>query len=117
MTGHRAVRAAIPLVLVAVPAAAQQPEPPLPRVLYGIPSPAVVYGEPSAPPAPPQSQPPPTASLVIESGPAWLPRSAWWYPAWRVRQAPPAHAPHPRPQGDTVRQPLDTLFGGRRPGH
>ena len=126
-------RACITALLAAapMPAAAQTPEPGLPRVLYGTPSPQVFYGTPSAPePAPPPRaapqpapSPPPQSSLSFESGPAYLPPAAWWggQPGWDrpprpVRPPPPNPPRYVSPQGGMFEPPLPQgRYVGRPP--
>lgn len=79
------------LVGLAAPVASQTPEPGLPRVLYGTPSPQVLYGNPATPapapaPEPRRAAPPavpvapqlPQSSLTFQSGPAYVPPQAYW---------------------------------------
>jgi hypothetical protein len=97
---------ALSVAVQAVPAAAQAPEPGLPRVFYGTPAPQVLYGNPSQPePAPePRRAPavtppqPPQSSLSFESGPAYIPPQAYWgvAPGWD-RPPRPARPPPPNP--------------------
>jgi hypothetical protein len=120
------------LAALAVPAAAQAPEPGLPRVFYGTPSPQVLYGAPSAPEPAPRPAPPPMAaappqtpqsSLTYQSGPAYLPPPAWWggQPGWDrpprwVRPAPVNPPRYVSPERGRFEQPLPQgRYVGRPP--
>lgn len=111
-------------LLAGTAARAQAPEPGLPRVIYGAPSPSVVYGQPSTPPEgprrlpqqpPQQAPPPPQGSLTFESGPAYLPPAYYWLPpqddgrwrqGWRDRPPPPTPTPYVSPRGGMFEPPL-----------
>jgi len=125
---------------LAAPAAAQAPEPGLPRVLYGTPAPQVLYGNPSAPeppPAPRRAPPPaaappqaPQTSLTYQSGPAYVPPQAYWGvppgswgrpPGWDGRprpvRPPPTNPPrYVSPERGRFEQPLPQgRYVGRPP--
>ncbi|WP_230165497.1 hypothetical protein [Roseomonas sp. CECT 9278] len=116
---------------LAPPAAAQAPEPGLPRVLYGTPAPQVLYGNPSVVEplpeprrAPPPAAPAPQSSLTFQSGPAYIPPQAYWgdQPGWDRPRRPPRPAPAnpPRyvsPERGRFEQPLPQgRYVGRPPG-
>jgi hypothetical protein len=128
MTDRRRAWFVALLASLAAPAAAQAPEPGLPRVLYGTPAPQVLYGDPSAPdPAPtPQRAPPqqqPQSSLTFQSGPAYIPPQAPWgvAPGWdrpprRVRPAPVNPPRYVSPERGRFEQPLPQgRYVGRPP--
>lgn len=149
MRQRRAIPAAMALLLAAGPLGAQttEPEPALPRVIYGATPPQVLYGPSSAPPAapeepriaPPMPQQAPQGSVTYESGPAYLPPPAYWAGPpghWRPpprRVGPPIENPprylppdtsrfeRPLPQGRYVGRPPsappETLRYGRPPGY
>jgi len=114
-------------------AAAQSPEPQLPRIVYGAPTPNVIYGAPSAAPerqrrAPEAPAPAaPSGSLTYESGPAYIPPGAWvpgWGPppGWtplpqrRLRPPPTMPSPYVSPQGGAFEPPLPQgRYVGRPP--
>lgn len=104
---HRPAAALVALLALGSPAAAQSPEPALPRVIYGQTEPQVLYGPSSTPPeAPPprvpvpQAAPPPSpqpSGTSLEYGwvpagpPVWFPPPAWnrpLPPVGRIRPTP-----------------------------
>lgn len=120
----------------AMPAAAQAPEPGLPRVIYGNPAPGpqVLYGPaspaprqrpPEPAPAAPAPMPAPQGSLTYQSGPAYLPPAYWLPPgAWgppvrwphRPVEPPPTPAPYVSPRGGAFEPPLPQgRYVGRPP--
>jgi len=131
--GRRACIVAL-LAGLAAPAAAQAPEPVLPRVLYGTPAPQVLYGAPSATepaPEPRRALPPPEAprqppqgSLTYQSGPAYVPPQAWWGvpPQWDrpsrpIRPAPVNPPRYVSPERGRFEPPLPQgRYVGRPPG-
>lgn len=102
MRERRAILAAMGLLLAAGPLAAQttEPEPALPRVIYGATPPQILYGPSSTPPEapeaprvpPPVPQQVPQGSVTYESGPAYIPY--WIGPPFRSRP-PPRHVGPP----------------------
>ncbi|WP_137124489.1 hypothetical protein [Roseomonas sp. HF4] len=135
MIRHRPVAAVLlaAALLAGAGARAQAPELSPPRVIYGTPSPSVVYGQPSTPPeatrrqAQPQQAPPPPpqGSLTFESGPAYLPPAYWlprqdgrhWRQRWPDRPPPPTPTPYVSPRGGMFEPPLPQgRYVGQPPG-
>lgn len=118
----RPAAALLALLTLGAPAAAQAPEPALPRVIYGEAEPRVIYGPASMPPeravppvvtpqAPPRPQPPPETSLTY----GWVPVGppVWYRPSGPHRPMPPgatAWGFHPAPTiNNRVERPLPPL--------
>jgi hypothetical protein len=140
MSHRRRACLTVLLAALALPSAAQAPEPGLPRVLYGTPQPQVFYGNPSAPapaaeprraplpaPAPPAA---PQGSLTYQSGPAYIPPHAYWgmpprgyglQPGWDGRprgwRPPPENPPrYVSPERGRFERPLpEGRYVGRPP--
>jgi hypothetical protein len=122
-------------ILAGAPATAQTPDPGLPRVLYGTPTPDVIYGAPSLAPQQPRQAPPPQPaprpapapqnSLSFESGPAYIPPGYWLPPPHHWARPPhwdrpvrplPEPSPYVSPRGGAFEPPLPQgRYVGRPP--